>query len=112
MYVCRVDVGVVPNATSHIVRVDLQINVPACVALCLTLDTSVDMQVYALFELDISFLMFLFEYVICCSLRLVIASSDIQDWLIFVNLIYILCYICYPLTGHLAQSCSFCSHDR
>jgi hypothetical protein len=77
VYVCRVDVGVVPNATSHIVRVDLQSSVPACVALCLTLDTSVDMQVYALFELDMSLYYVSFEYLICCSLRLVIASSHI-----------------------------------
>ena len=68
MYVCRVDVGVVPNATSHIVRVDLQSSVPACVALCLTLDKSVDMQVYALSEFDVSLLMIQFSTLFVSSL--------------------------------------------
>ena len=90
---------------------DLQISVPACVALCLTFDTSVDMQVYALFELDVS-LMFLFEYVICCSLRLVIASSDILDWLMYVNLIYVLAIFVIRSPGIWLSRVSFCSHGR
>lgn len=81
--------------------------------ICLTLVLSVDIQVYALFELDMSLRMFSFDYVILLdSLKfdnLIIRHLEINfaDYCITFFAIFV-----HPFTERLAQPCIFFSFSR